>query len=229
MKILIAEDDPLIREGLEVFLAREGFEPHSAPDGLAALALFDRLKPDFVLLDIMMPGMGGYDVCRELRKRDPLVPILFLSARGEEIDRVLGLELGADDFLVKPFGTRELLARINAILRRMRRTERVPQALAESFSMADLTVFPAELRARRGEQALDLGPRDLAVLQLLHRKAGKVVDRQELFEVCWGANYPGSTRSVDQHLSQLRRKVELDPADPRIIRTVHGAGYRYEG
>ncbi|QQS04323.1 MAG: response regulator transcription factor [Fibrobacterota bacterium] len=228
MNILIAEDDPNIREGLETFLAREGFQPHGACDGVAALELALRVEPEFVILDVMMPRMGGYDVCRELRKRDPDVPILFLSARGEEVDRVVGLELGADDYLVKPFGTRELLARMNAILRRSRRAIPVAAESEETFSMGDLEILPSQLRARRGDQTIDLGPRDLAVLRLLWKKSGKVVDRQELFETCWGASFPGSTRSVDQHLSQLRRKIELDAADPKIIRTVHGAGYRFE-
>jgi len=227
MKILIAEDDALIREGLATLLEREGFEPLPAIDGQEALDMFAREHPGFVILDIMMPRMGGYDVCRALRREHPLVPILFLSARGEEIDRVIGLELGADDYLVKPFGSRELLARINAILRRTRSTP-VPPALAGSFRMDDLEIHPDQLRACRDGQWIDLGPRDLAILRLLHDRQGKVVDRSDLFESCWGATFPGSTRAVDQHLSQLRRKIERDPADPRIIRTVHGAGYRYE-
>ncbi|HOX53022.1 MAG TPA: response regulator, partial [Fibrobacteria bacterium] len=150
MNILIAEDDPNIREGLETFLTREGFHPHGASDGIEALELAAKVLPEFVILDVMMPRMGGYDVCREIRKRHPEVPILFLSARGEEVDRVVGLELGADDYLVKPFGTRELLARMNAILRRTRRSGPSVPAEDDSFSMDDLEIHPAELRARRG-------------------------------------------------------------------------------
>lgn len=227
IKILFAEDDALIRDGLETLLSREGYHPVPAVDGQEALRLFEREKPDFVLLDIMMPNLGGYDVCRAIRKQDPLVPILFLSARGEEIDRVLGLELGADDYLVKPFGSRELVARINAILRRTRFRAALDPSTA-SFLLDDLEVVPDQLRARRGETWIDLGPRDVSILRLLHERAGKVIDRSDLFERCWGASFPGATRAVDQHLSQLRRKIELDPANPRIIRTVHGAGYRYE-
>jgi len=225
--ILIAEDDDNIRDGLEALLAREGYRVLAARDGVEALDAHAKSRPDFVVLDIMMPRLGGYDVCRLIRQTDPSTPILFLSARGEEIDRVVGLELGADDYLVKPFGTRELLARIGAILRRSR-----PAAPASGsstvFRMDDLEIHPDELRARRGETWIDLGPRDLAILRLLHERAGKVVDRSELFESCWGATFPGATRAVDQHLSQLRRKIELDPQEPRIVRTVHGAGYRYE-
>lgn len=227
IKILFAEDDALIRDGLETLLAREGYHPVAAADGQEALRLFEREKPDFVLLDIMMPNLGGYDVCRAIRRQDPLVPILFLSARGEEIDRVLGLELGADDYLVKPFGSRELVARINAVLRRTRFRAHVDPSTA-SFVLADLEVLPDQLRARRGEAWIDLGPRDVSILRLLHERSGKVIDRSDLFETCWGASFPGATRAVDQHLSQLRRKIEMDPANPRIIRTVHGAGYRYE-
>jgi len=229
--ILIAEDDDLIREGLQTFLEREGFQVVAARDGEEALALYDQARPGFVILDIMMPRLGGYDVCRRLRQRDTATPILFLSARGEEIDRVVGLELGADDFLVKPFGSRELLARINAILRRSRQPAGEAGGAplpSPVFRMDDLEIHPEELRARRGSTWIDLGPRDLAILRLLHDRAGKVIDRGDLFETCWGATYPGSTRAVDQHLSQLRRKIEADPQNPRIIRTVHGAGYRYE-
>lgn len=228
--ILIAEDDDLIREGLQTFLEREGFAVVAARDGEEALAFYDQARPGFVILDIMMPRLGGYDVCRRLRQRDTSTPILFLSARGEEIDRVVGLELGADDFLVKPFGSRELLARINAILRRTKSAPAGGGAPPPSsvFVMDDLEIHPEELRARRGLSWIDLGPRDLAILRMLHERAGKVVDRGDLFETCWGAAYPGSTRAVDQHLSQLRRKIEVDPANPRIIRTVHGAGYRFE-
>jgi DNA-binding response OmpR family regulator len=228
--ILIAEDDDLIREGLQTFLEREGFAVVATRDGEEALAAYEKARPGFVILDIMMPRLGGYDVCRRLRQRDASTPILFLSARGEEIDRVVGLELGADDFLVKPFGSRELLARINAILRRSRTIPvdgGAPRSAA-IFQMDDLEIHPDELRARRGPTWIDLGPRDLAILRLLHDRTGKVVDRGDLFETCWGATYPGSTRAVDQHLSQLRRKIEVDPQNPRIIRTVHGAGYRYE-
>ena len=227
IKILFAEDDALIRDGLETLLAREGYLPVPAVDGQEALRLFEREKPDFVLLDIMMPNLGGYDVCRAIRRQDPLVPILFLSARGEEIDRVLGLELGADDYLVKPFGSRELVARINAVLRRTRFRAHVDPNTV-SFVLDDLEVVPDQLRARRGDTWIDLGPRDVSILRLLHERVGKVIDRSDLFETCWGASFPGATRAVDQHLSQLRRKIELDPANPRIIRTVHGAGYRYE-
>jgi len=227
IKILFAEDDPLIREGLQTLLTREGFQAYPACDGEEALQIFSSNRPDFVILDIMMPRLGGYDVCRTLRRDNSTIPILFLSARGEEIDRVVGLELGADDFLVKPFGSRELLARIHAILRRSRSAN---QALNSStmFTMDDLEIHPEQLRARRGNHWIDLGPRDLAILTYLYERSGKVVDRSDLFEACWGATFPGATRSVDQHLSQLRRKVEIDPSNPRIIRTVHGAGYRFE-
>lgn len=225
--ILIAEDDDNIREGLDAFLVREGFQVVAAKDGEEALALHAKERPGFVILDIMMPRLGGYDVCRRIRQVDRVTPILFLSARGEEIDRVVGLELGADDYLVKPFGSRELLARINAILRRLQPASPATKAIS-TFRMDDLEIHPEELRARRGETWIDLGPRDLAILRILHERAGKVIDRGDLFEACWGATFPGATRAVDQHLSQLRRKIETDPQNPRIIRTVHGAGYRYE-
>lgn len=231
MNILIAEDDPHILAGVSTLLEKEGYTTRCASDGLQAMQEFTRARPDFVILDIMMPGKNGYDVCKEMRSQDSRIPILFLSAKSEEIDRVLGLELGADDFLSKPFGTRELLARIRTIGRRVlqEQAQRQPATLkSESFKLDDLEIFPLELRARRGPNAVDLSPRDVAILQLFATRPGQVLDRNDLFNVGWGVDFIGSTRALDQHISQLRKKIERDPLNPRIIRTVHGAGYRYE-
>ena len=141
---------------------------------------------------------------------------------------MLGLELGADDFIVKPFGIREVVARIRAVSRRCLRRQQADPAQA-AFQMGDLWVMPAELRARRGEQVMDLGPRDVAVLRLLVERKGQVVDRQTLFDVCWGLQHMPNSRTLDQHISQLRKRIEVDPRQPEIIRTVHGVGYRFEG
>jgi DNA-binding response OmpR family regulator len=231
MKILVAEDDLNIREGLINLLKREGYQPAGARDGKEALRLFDTLAPDFVCLDIMMPGMDGYEVCKQIRRSSPDVPIIFISAKSEEIDRVLGLELGADDFIVKPFGVREVVARIRAVTRRYlagRQQSGNPELQTEVFSMGDLDVFPAELRARRAGAAIDLSLREIKMLQLLHANTGKVVSRDMFFDACWGRDYMPDSRTLDQHIAQLRKKIERDPKAPRIIATVHGAGYRYQ-
>ena len=228
MKVLIAEDDRNIRSGLEEILQDEGYETVAAEDGTQALALYRSESPDFLCLDIMMPGVNGYEVCREVRRSDPDVPIIFISAKSEEIDKVVGLELGADDFILKPFGVREVLARIRAVTRRYLARDRVG-ADRKPFRMDDLEVMPAELRARRGEQIVDLSLRDVKILQLLHRMSGQVVDRTTLLNQCWGLAHIANSLTLDQHVSQLRKRIERDPKQPRIIRTVHGVGYRYEG
>ena len=175
----------------------------------------------------MMPGVDGYEVCRQIRRADPDVPIIFISAKSEEVDKVLGLELGADDFILKPFGIREVLARIRAVTRRCIARSH-PAGNQQPFRMDDLRILPAELRARREKETIDLSLRDVKILQLLNRMRGQVVDRDTLFDECWGLNYVGNSRTLDQHISQLRKRIERDPKTPRIIRTVHGAGYRYE-
>jgi DNA-binding response OmpR family regulator len=227
MKILVAEDDPHTREGLLEILDNEGYQAIGASDGTQALELFKQQQPDFVCLDIMMPGMSGYDLCRTLRADHPELPIVFISAKSEEIDKVLGLELGADDFIIKPFGVREVIARIRAVARRALQA-RPANTTSTGFQMGDLLVEPDALRARRGDQVFDLNPRDLCILRLLKDNPGRVLRRDEIFDHCWGRNYLPSSRSLDQHISQLRKRIELDPGNPKIVRTVHGVGYRFE-
>jgi DNA-binding response OmpR family regulator len=226
MKVLIAEDDVLLREGLCEILQREGYRVIEAADGNQALALAESERPDFICLDVMMPGQSGFDVCRTLRQRGSDVPIVFITAKSEEIDKVLGLELGADDFIVKPFGIREVVARIRAISRRCLRQRAEPAN--DRFDLGDLEVAPSELRAFRGEATFDLSLRDVAILQLLYRRAGQAVHRQTFWDECWGYDFVPNSRSLDQHISQLRKRIELDPGAPAIIRTVHGVGYRYD-
>jgi len=225
MRILVAEDDRFTREGLIEVLQGEGYEVIGAVDGADALQLFRDRAPDLVCLDIMMPGRSGYDVCRALRAASPDLPIIFISAKAEEIDRLVGFELGADDFIIKPFSVREVVARVRAVARRCYAAK--PQPPAE-FTMDDLIVVPAELRARRGDKVIDLSPRDVRLLQLLHDHAGEALDRNVLFRYGWGEDYFPNSRTLDQHISQLRKRVERDPRHPTLIRTVHGVGYRYE-
>jgi DNA-binding response OmpR family regulator len=232
VKILVAEDDARTRAGLVEILRGEGFETIAASNGREALELFRTHAPEVVCLDVMMPALSGYDVCREIRKRNDRVPVIFISAKSEEIDTVLGLELGADDFIVKPFGVKEVVARVRAVLRRLEAAagrRREGETSREAFQMGELRVVPEELRAYRGEEAIDLSPRDVRLLQLLHLRRGKVVDRDSLFDAGWGSRYLPSSRSLDQHISQLRKRIERDPRKPRIILTVPTAGYRYDG
>ncbi len=225
MKILVAEDDRYTRDGLIEIFENEGHQVVSASDGDEAVRLYDREKPDFLCLDIMMPGKNGYDVCREIRKKDGVIPVLFLSAKAEEIDKVVGLELGADDYVVKPFGVRELLARVKSIYRRYQ--SNVSSKSETRFTIADLEVSPDELKAYRGAEEIELSVRDVRLLSLLAENRGKVVTRNQLFDAGWGVDYMPSSRSLDQYISQLRKKIEIDPKNFRIIVTVHTAGYRY--
>ena len=227
MKVLIAEDDSHICQGLQDLLAGEGYQTIGAADGEQALQLFEREQPDFVLLDIMMPKRDGYRVCQDIRRHNAHIPVIFISAKSEEIDRVVGLELGADDFIMKPFGTREVIARIRAVTRRCF-SQREAAELPAVFTLADLTIDPTQLRARRGEQQIELSLRDVKILTFLHANPGKVIRRDELYDHAWGRAYLPSSRTLDQHISKLRKSIERDPANPTIIQTVHGVGYRYD-
>jgi two-component system, OmpR family, alkaline phosphatase synthesis response regulator PhoP len=223
MKILLADDDPLTLDGLQASVAPEGFLPLLARDGREALALWEQHQPDVLCLDIMMPHVDGYEVCRRVRAVDPHVPVLFLSAKSEEIDVVVGLQLGADDFIRKPFGKHELLARIRTVLRRVQSRSQPPR----SFRMDDLIVYPLELRAERDGCDIELSPRECSILALLHERAGQVVDRDTLLNRCWGLDYFPESRTLDMQIAKLRKRIERDPATPELIETARGAGYRF--
>lgn len=225
MKVLIAEDDRHTREGLAEVLRSEGYDVVAAGDGITALRLFHEMSPDFVCLDIMMPAASGYEVCKSIRQESADLPIIFISAKAEEIDCLVGFEVGADDFIIKPFSIREVVARVRAVSRRCYAQQESPP---ESFTLDDLHIAPAELRARRGDNVLDLSPRDVTLLRLLYENAGKVLDRSTLFREAWGEDYLPNSRTLDQHISQLRKRIELDSKNPRIVKTVHGVGYRYD-
>jgi two-component system alkaline phosphatase synthesis response regulator PhoP len=229
MKALIAEDDLYTRRALTEILKTEGWTVLAAPDGKSAAALFREHRPALVCLDVMMPGMSGYDVCREIRAIDPAVPVLFISAKSEEIDKVLGLELGADDFIVKPFGVREVLARIRAVLRRASAPALRPDwDSLDDFRFGPWLVRPRELRAQREARVLNLSAREVRILALLYRRTGQVVSREEFFRLCWELDNPPVSRTLDQHVAQLRKKIEDDPRNPVLICTVQGEGYRFE-
>jgi len=223
MTILLADDDPITLDALRACVEPEGFATVLARHGGEALALWEKHRPDLLCLDIMMPQVDGYEVCRRVRAVDSQIPVLFLSAKSEEIDVVVGLQIGADDFIRKPFGKHELLARIRAAFRRVQtRTNGT-----RSFRLHDLVVYPKELRAERAGASIDLSPREAGILEILHERAGQVVDRDTLLNRCWGLDYFPESRTLDQHIAKLRKRVEKDPANPAIIETVRGVGYRH--
>lgn len=232
LDILVAEDDPNTRAALAEVLRSEGHRVTEAADGEQAKFLFDKKTPDLACLDVMMPGLSGYDLCRHFRVSCPRMPILFITAKADEIDKVVGLELGADDYIVKPFGTKEVVARIRAVARRCLDTDDDSKPAVEfseqDFWMDDLEVLPRQFRAKRGQEAIELTPRELRILQLLASKPGEVIERNELFRVGWQEQHIPNSRTLDQTMSQLRKRIERDPKAPRIIQTVYGVGYRYE-
>ena len=229
--ILIAEDDPHIRTGLVDTLESEGYGVVATADGNEALRAFAAEAPQLVLLDIMMPEKSGYDVCKEIRKQNESVPIIILTAKGEEIDKVVGLELGADDYVTKPFGVHELLARIAAALRRSRRTPEAETgpALPDQIRFGAAEIDRKQYRGRLGERVFDLTSREMKLLEVFSSRPGEVLTRDDLLNAVWGVKYLGTTRTLDQHIAQLRKKIEADPSHPAVLTTVHGVGYRYEG
>jgi DNA-binding response OmpR family regulator len=223
-RILVVEDDPAILRGLSDNLKFESYEVLTASDGEAGLAAVRASKPDLVILDLMLPKLSGYEVCRKLRAEGNRTPILMLTARGEEADRVLGLDLGADDYVSKPFSIRELLARVRALLRR---AEAAAATLPDELAFGDIAVNFRTWEARRGGQPLEMTRKEFGLLRYLAARDGEVVTRDELLNEVWGyENYP-STRTVDNHVAALRAKIEADPAAPVHLRTVHGVGYKF--
>jgi DNA-binding response OmpR family regulator len=222
-RILVVEDDAAILRGLRDNLAAESHEVITASDGAEGYRLSCEGRPDLILLDLMLPKMSGYEICRKLRAGGSRVPILMLTARGEEADRVLGLDLGADDYLTKPFSVRELLARVRALLRR---TEPHGAPL-DQLSFDDVVVNFSQFEARKNGKPVEMTPKEFGVLRYLATRPGNVVGRQELLEEVWGyENYP-TTRTVDNHIASLRAKFEREPAEPRHLLTVHGVGYKF--
>jgi DNA-binding response OmpR family regulator len=229
-RILIAEDDANIRQGLIATLESEGYGVTPASDGAQALRLFPQQKFDLVMLDVMMPKASGYDVCRELRAQGARVPVLFLTAKGEEIDKVVGLKLGADDYVTKPFGVHELLARVEALLRRGRGSDHPAGKAAPppTFMLGAATIDRRKFTATVAGKATALTARELKLAEVFAAHPGEVLTRDALLNAVWGIDYFGTTRTLDQHVAQLRKKIAgAGAAEP--IATVHGVGYRYEG
>lgn len=226
MQVLIAEDDAHLARGLSHLLTHEGYRVTVVSDGAAVLAQFRQQPPDFCILDVMLPNVDGFALCQQIRREKPQIPIIMLSACNEEIDRLTGLELGADDYVTKPFSAKELLARMKNILRRCAPLTPTQQ---QAFQIADLQVDPASLRAHRGQEEIALSAREVAMLALFAQHPRRVLSRDQLLDQLWGQEYLPNSRALDQSICTLRRKIERNASQPQIIQTVHGAGYRYDG
>ena len=233
-RILVVEDELVLRETLAYNLNKQGYTVLSASDGDQAVEIAREENPDLILLDIMLPGLDGFEVCRILRQ-EMNVPIVMLTARGDEVDKVVGLEVGADDYLTKPFSMRELLARIKAQLRRVRlfreayATEEAAESEANVVRSGDLTIDVARRETERGGVLLGLKPKEYELLTYFVQHSGRVLSRDQLLQDVWGWDYSGGSRTVDVHVRWLREKIEPDPANPTRIITIRGAGYRFEG
>jgi DNA-binding response OmpR family regulator len=222
-RILIVDDEPAILRGLADNLKRELHDVLTATDGEAAYQLIKEKKPDLVILDLMLPKLSGYEVCRQIRaERNPTL-VLMLTARGEETDRVVGLDLGADDYVTKPFSVRELLARVRALLRRTQPANTGPEQLI----VDDVTIDFRRYEARKADRAFEMTRREFQLLQALASRPGEVVSRAELLDRVWGLDAFPTTRTIDNHIAGLRAKLERDPAEPRHLLTVRGVGYKW--
>ncbi len=225
-KVLIVEDDEAMTVALRDGFEYEGYTVRTASDGLQGLRLAEEEEPDLVLLDVMLPKMTGLDVCRQLRAEGNSVPIIMLTARGQEIDKVLGLKLGADDYVTKPFSFMELLARTEAVLRRS--ASAVP-AVLETYEFGDVKIDFKRYVASKGKSTLELSPREFQLLDFFIRHQGEVVTREQLLDSVWGYDTIPFTRTVDTHIAKLRKKIEDSPSEPRFLITIHRVGYKFLG
>ena len=227
-KILIVEDDANLMETLKYNLCKEGYDVAAAVDGEQAVSVARKEKPNLIILDVMLPKMSGFEVCRILRK-EMTVPILMLTAKADETDKVVGLEIGADDYMTKPFSLKELMARVRAMLRRSQMSVIQPATAPSTIKIGDLEVDIARHRASLSGALLELSPKEFDLLTFLAKNKGLVFSREHLLEKVWGYDFPGDTRTVDVHIRWLRQKIENNPGHPEIIVTVRGTGYKLEG
>jgi len=228
-KILIVEDDPHILLGLEEVLKSEGYETASCNRGDEAVAAVTKMQPTLIVLDVMLPGASGYDICKTIRTKKISTPILMLTAKGQEIDKVIGLDLGADDYVTKPFGVRELLARIQALLRRTTASGNAaasPSLDEKPFKIGDTTIDPKTFQLKRGRAVEELTAKEVKLLQVFHAHAGEVLSRDKLLNEVWGYNYYGTTRTLDQVIVQLRKKLGDNGGKPKHLLTIHGVWYK---
>ncbi|QHA01652.1 response regulator transcription factor [Dehalobacter restrictus] len=225
-RIMVVEDEEAIARLISYNLQKEGYEVQVSGDGLDALRKIRSEKPDLLILDIMLPGMDGYEICQAVRKEDSSLPVIMLSARDDELDKILGLELGGDDYLTKPFSPRELVARVRALLRRAQTTQAAPDH--ETFLIDRLAVDFSGREISVNDQIVPLTPKEFELMEYLIRHRGKVVSRDQLLDRVWNYDFAGDTRIVDVHISRLREKIEPDPKNPSYIQTVRGVGYRFK-
>jgi DNA-binding response OmpR family regulator len=225
-KVLIVEDDPHILLGLEEILKSEGYETASCSRGDEAVAAVTKFQPALLVLDVMLPGASGFDICKQLRAKKNATPILMLTAKGQEIDKVIGLDLGADDYVTKPFGVRELLARIQALLRRSTGGTGAPADEASPFQIGTAMIDPKTFQLKRGRVVEELTAKEVKLLQVFHAHTGEVLSRDKLLNEVWGYNYYGTTRTLDQVIVQLRKKLGDNGGEPRHLLTIHGVGYK---
>ena len=225
-KILIVEDDPNILLGLETILKGENFEVAICNRGDKAVETVTKQQPHLIVLDVMLPGANGFDICKQIRARKLSTPILMLTAKGQELDKVIGLDAGADDYVTKPFGVRELVARIHALLRRVNGSVNSTGANNEVFRIGNCEIDPKTFQLRRGKVVEELTPRELKILKLMHGHRGEVFSRDKLLNEVWGYNYFGTTRTLDQCVVQLRKKLGDSAENPKHLLTVHGVGYK---
>ena len=226
--ILLVEDDADIADLLHLHLSDEGYEVEIVGDGTEGLDRARSGDHDLIILDLMLPGTDGFDICRELRAEDRTTPVLMITAKSEEIDKVLGLELGADDYITKPFSIREVLARIKAMFRRIDMDRQAAGEQDEApIKIGDLHIEPAKRKVQRGGAMIDLTGKEYELLLLFARHPGRVYSRQDLLDEVWGYPYSGYSHTVNTHINRLRNKLEADPSDPQYVRTVWGVGYRF--
>ncbi len=225
-KVLIVEDDPHILLGLEEVLKSDGFDVAVCNRGDQAIEAVRKHRPALIVLDVMLPGLSGYDICKQLRAKKVATPILMLTAKGQEIDKVVGLDLGADDYVTKPFGVRELLARIHALLRRTTEASSQDAGGQAPFQIGAATIDPKTFLLKRGKAVEELTAKELKLLQLFAAHPGEVFSRDRLLNEVWGYNYYGTTRTLDQVIVQLRKKLGDNGDDPQYLLTVHGVGYK---
>jgi DNA-binding response OmpR family regulator len=228
--LFVVEDDPSIRFGLEEVLRGAGYLVHSCADGADALREISEHLPDLLVLDVMLPGVSGYEIARQLRKTGCRIPILMLTAKGQEIDKVVGLNAGADDYVTKPFGINELIARIEALLRRSRNwsdaSGPVVESSKSSIEVGRARIDPSAYEAIVGDTVIPLTPREMELIGFLHQHRGRVLSRDRILEVVWGVKYFGTTRTLDQCVAQVRKKIGDDGRTPEFLLTVHGVGYK---
>ncbi|MEZ0225816.1 MAG: response regulator transcription factor [Alphaproteobacteria bacterium] len=227
MRVLVVDNNDTVLSQLCELLAMEGYTPVPARSGEEALQLYAAETPDFICLDIQMDGMSGLDVCRKIRESNKTIPIIFITGKSSAFEKVTGLDIGADDYITKPYDIFEVRARIRAIARRCL-ANAGPATGNPAFTLSNIKVFPTRLQAEKNGNVIDLNPREVKLLRLFHDRKGQVLDRDALLDHCWGEHIMSDSRTVDWHISQLRKRIEDDPSHPNIIKTVHGAGYKYE-